>query len=300
MALVACVWCSYRHRNVRPGNPQAVVTAWVDHHVVGLGHVAIDATGARRLGFVKMVGRDVIGRGQVTACTKGVSRFVHSCAVRIVTITARNARPVHLALQERAVHVHFVEDLSIRVVQALFEQSRSMRIEERITRPVVVFERSSASMTLGARFYLGAGRSWNRSSCIALLGAEHPRASGTIFKLDGETIGPIAVRPASSPQSVLGSGAVACLARNVDLRPGGVVLPSGKVEVLLQVGRVALGAHVVPVLVWAGPMERVVGGDFFVRIEVKPPLAAVLRRPAVPRDAQCLAPAVREFDEVLL
>ncbi len=65
-----------------PDSPQAVVAARVDHHVVCLRHMVFDTPGARRLGFVKVVGRDVIGRRQVAACTKGVASIVHSSAVR--------------------------------------------------------------------------------------------------------------------------------------------------------------------------------------------------------------------------
>ena len=40
--------------------------------------------------------------------------------------------------------------------------------------------------------------------------------------------------------------------------------------------------------------------DLLVWIEVKPALAALIFRPAVPRQRQRLKPAVREFDEILL
>src|SRR5262249_20437166 len=65
-------------------------------------------------------------------------------------------------------------------------------------------------------------------------------------------------------------------------------------------GRVAPGAHEVPVLVQLGPMQDVVVLNLLVRIEVKPPLPALLLRSAVPGDRQRLQPAVGKFDEVLL
>jgi len=47
-------------------------------------------------------------------------------------------------------------------------------------------------------------------------------------------------------------------------------------------------------------MQDVVVLDFLVRIEVKPALAALLSRAAVPGNRERLQPAVRKFDEILL
>ena len=77
--------------------------------------------------------------------------------------------------------------------------------------------------------------------------------------------------------------AVAGLAAYVDFGPGGVKRVARQVVVLLQVRRVAVGAHVVPVLLAAGPVQWIVGRDFFVGVEVEP--AFVFR---VPGDRQRL------------
>jgi hypothetical protein len=73
-----------------------------------------------------------------------------------------------------------------------------------------------------------------------------------------------------------------------------------RIIVLAHAGRVALGAHEIPVLVQLGPMQDVVVFDLLVRIEMEPALAALLLRAAVPGDRERLQPAVREFDEILL
>ena len=62
----------------------------------------------------------------------------------------------------------------------------------------------------------------------------------------------------------------------------------------------ALGAHEIPVLVQLGPVQHVVVADVFVRIEMKPALAALILRPRVPGNRQRLDAPVREFDQVLL
>ena len=70
--------------------------------------------------------------------------------------------------------------------------------------------------------------------------------------------------------------------------------------VLLQVGRVAPGALVIPVLVDASPVQRIAGPKLPVWIEMIPALAALGRRPRVPGDSQSLEAAVRQGDQILL
>ncbi len=72
------------------------------------------------------------------------------------------------------------------------------------------------------------------------------------------------------------------------------------IVVLGDAGRVALGAHVVPVLVQLGPVQLVVGADRLVRVEVEPALAARGLGAAVPGDRQRLQASVGELDQVLL
>ncbi len=62
----------------------------------------------------------------------------------------------------------------------------------------------------------------------------------------------------------------------------------------------AVGAHEVPVLLPAGPVQFVRVIDAVARVQVKPALAAFGLRARVPRDRQRLHPAIRQFDEVLL
>ncbi len=89
-------------------------------------------------------------------------------------------------------------------------------------------------------------------------------------------------------------------ARDVHIGPAGSVAVGGEVEVLLQAGGMAVGAHVVPGLVRAVPVQPVAGAQRLVRIQMKPALAALILRPAVPRDPKRLKAAARHRDQILL
>jgi len=88
---------------------------------------------------------------------------------------------------------------------------------------------------------------------------------------------------------------VAGLAADVDLGPGRVVGAALGVEALDEVGRMALGAHAVPVLGVARPVEPVGARDPLARIQEEPPLPR-----HVPRQRERLHPTSREADQVLL
>src|SRR5262249_42865636 len=81
---------------------------------------------------------------------------------------------------------------------------------------------------------------------------------------------------------------VAGLAPDIDIAPVGIETTRIRVVVLLQVGRVALGALVVPVLCRVRPVQHVAMIDLLVWIEMKPALPALLLRARIPRDAERL------------
>ena len=62
----------------------------------------------------------------------------------------------------------------------------------------------------------------------------------------------------------------------------------------------AIGTHVIPVLLGAGPVQLITCIDGQFRIQVKPALPAVTFRPAIPCNSQCLHPAIRKLNQVLL
>ena len=57
--------------------------------------------------------------------------------MRIVAIGATYRFVIHLALHERAVHVHLVEDLAIRVIQAGLQGERFEVIQQGTTMRII-------------------------------------------------------------------------------------------------------------------------------------------------------------------
>src|SRR5205807_9119644 len=72
-----------------------------------------------------------------------------------------------------------------------------------------------------------------------------------------------------------------------------------RLVILGDPGRMALRAHEIPVLVQLGPMQDVVVLDLFVRVEMKPALAALLLGTRVPGDGERLQPPVGKLDQIL-
>ena len=95
--------------------------------------------------------------------------------------------------------------------------------------------------------------------------------------------GQAALLPVLGPRDVRRPRSVARLARHVDLGPRRLVGVGRQVVVAPEIGRVAVGAHVVPVLVRARPVERIVVRDLLLRVEVEPALAALRPWAASPR-----------------
>ena len=186
-----------------------------------------------------------------------------------MAVGAADAVGVHLAFEERSVFVVLVEDLAVGVIDAAGQQLRLVVVEQRLARAEVGVDRVAAGVALGTGLDL---------RCV----------------VDGfeirQAVADVAVperRPATGQRHVNAARAVALFATDVDVGVGGVVRVRGKVVILVQVGRVALGAGSVPILGDAGPVERVVGGEAFVgrigRRDFEPALAV-----SVPGDAEHL------------
>src|SRR5262245_48538772 len=102
------------------------------------------------------------------------------------------------------------------------------------------------------------------------------------------------------PGNVARAGAVTGLAGYVDIGPAGRIRVGGEVVILFQIGRVAILALVVPGLIAAGPVQPVSGSELLVGIKVKPTLATLFLRPAVPSNAERLILSSGKSDQVLL
>src|SRR3954447_5770147 len=266
-------------------------------------------TGERRIGALVVVmrrGRVLVGRMALQA--DAVARKPQAGAVRLVAVAAGDARREHLALLERTVVENLVEHLPVGMVEPAGERRDPMRVRQPSAGDPILRERATTRVTQPAGLHLlaqhrrgeGVGRvpyaGVDRPDTIPPLVEANQQAHGWVF---GFAEGPPALTLAG-PGDMARALAVAGLAADADLGPGGGEAVVRRIIVLVHARRVALGAHEVPVLVQLGPMQDIVVADLLMGIEVEPALAAVVLRSAVPGDRQRLQAAVRERDQVLL
>ena len=125
-----------------------MVAPRVDLHVGALGHVAVGAK--RAIGTCRMM--RVRGRIETAARVEvrksfrlgfsvalgayGVAIGLEGRFVRLVAVEAYDAGPRHLALLERAVFEHLVQDLPVGKVEVRAQQVGREMIEKRLARPV--------------------------------------------------------------------------------------------------------------------------------------------------------------------
>ena len=258
---------------IGPGDLETVVPAGVYHHIGPLRHMAIDAL--RSFRFLRMpdVLERVVDSHIVALSAECIPLEFQPRRMRIVAIGAHNALRVHLALQERAVHVHLIAYLPIGKVQFLFEQFGLVVVQEDIARDMIRVDDPAPRVAGCTRLHLlvrrrkGCGKARRRRvvcSGLRLLHMGFPRS-------------------------------MACFAAHVDFRKGGLIGAGGQVEIALQVGGMAIRTHVIPVHAVARPVEPVRRGDAFVFCEREPPFT--LR---IPGDGECLQAPVFQRDEILL
>ena len=227
-----------------------------------------------------------------------IARSAQLQAVRLVAITAHHAGLVHLALHKRAVFVDFVANLAVGVVQRRLRQGQTMSVQQ-VRAIVVIPQRPTARVTAAAAVYLRVGLQWrgaprNMSACResplpALCQGGGKAAVRRILEL-----------PLFSQRQMLFAGTVAGLAAHVQFRKFCIERAGLCLVVLLQVGAVAFGAAGVPVLVGAGPVQRVLVIDLLVRVQVIPALPALGGGARIPGDTQGLQPTAGQRQQVLL
>ena len=217
--------------------------------------------------------------------------------MRLVAVGAGDAGRVHPALQERAVDEHLAVDLAVSVVQRRVEQRGAVAVEQRLADRVPVAEWRAAGMTGSAHLGFGACGQRRHALGDALTVEELPLALATIMQEHREAPCRVGgVGTGLRPGDMAGARAVAGFAGDVQRGPGGMIAVALQVIAAHEVGRVAVGAHPVPVLIDPGPVQLVVMGDLLARVEVKPALAALLLWPGVPGERQRLEAAAGEGD----
>ena len=236
---------------------------------------------------------------QVALSADAVAGRPQLLPVGIVTVRAGDALRRHPAGEERAVVVDLVAHLAVGPVQPRLDQRRPEGVVQRLAGHVIIGELAAPGMAACADLDLRRRRPGNGPAGAPGFGIEGP-ADAVPFIEPGQQTIPAALTVATRPGHVRLARAVAGLAGDVDFRPGRVEGIAPGVVILAQVGGVAVRALVVPVLVDAGPVQRIARADVLAGVEVKPALAACVRRTGIPGDGQRLQPAARKLDQVLL
>ena len=115
MAIVAAVGCSKPCRDIRSGNPEAVVVPAIDYHVCAFRHVARRARELQACFLVVMMTCGGVFFGCMTLQAHPTSRRAELRTMWFVAIAARDAGGEHPALLERRVVIHLIEHLAIRL-----------------------------------------------------------------------------------------------------------------------------------------------------------------------------------------
>ena len=281
--------------------------ALVDDHVGADRHVAGGA-GERRIdpGMMAVLGALVFGGVALQA--DAIAGKAQLGAVRVVAVAAGDAGREHLALLERAVIVDLVEHLPVGGIEARGKRRDGVGFGQPAPRNPILGELAAARMAEAAGLDLLAEQAWRQVAMrIAGRGIGRPGDAGAVVEADQQPLARIlalAERPPAllllGPGDVRRALPVTGLAADIDLRPGGGEMIGRRIVVLAHAGRVALGAHEIPVLVQLRPVQEVAGADLLVGIEVEPALAALVLRAAVPGERERLQAAVGKLDEILL
>ncbi len=252
-------------------------------------------------------GRGIFAGG-VALQADAVTRRTKFCAVRLVTVAAGDAGREHPALLERAVVVDLVQHLAVGTVEPARDRRDDMGVREPPSRHPVLGKLAAARVTQAAGLDLFAhqgGREVSprvtraridRPDDIAALVEPNEQPFARVLALAEWPPALLRAGPADVPRPL----SMTRLAAHADFREARGEAVGRRVVILAHAGRVASRAHEIPVLIQPGPVQHVVVLDLLVRIEVKPALAALVLRPAVPGDRQRLQAAIGKLDQILL
>ena len=250
----------------------------------------VDASGCRWCGVV-------VGAGEMALGTHAVAFHNQLVAVRVMAVGTGHTGLMHLALNEGAVHVHFVADLPVRPVERFFDDSQTVGIEQRLA-GVVLAQRAAPGVT--ARAAVNLVVSGQRFTALCDIGAFSP-LPGT-SRLEAHRKAGLGGRQASriGERDVLTARPMTGLTAHIDLLVVGIEPVVHRVVAFLDVGAVTFRAAGIPVKETARPMQRVAGRNMLVGVEVVPPLSALAFGPGVPGHRERLQPAIAEGQQILL
>jgi len=267
--------------------------------------MALHTAGSLFCGIVMVVLSLSILICPVTTVAEGVPVHKYFAAVGLMAILTNHTRLVHLGLQKGTIHIDLILDLSVREIKVLVQQRRPVGIQKRPAMVVVLRSHSSPGMTPGAHLDQLVRLPGNRTPGGDRIGLEYPGGIVCILQEQyeshvGGNIGTASRLHLSGPVDMLRSGTMTRFARYIDFGPCRVICFFSIGVVLSQVGGVALGTHVVPVLGYPCPVQYIFGRDPLILVDVKPPLAALAGRTSIPADGEALVPSPGEFNQVLL
>ncbi len=136
--------------------------------------------------------------------------------------------------------------------------------------------------------------------CVAGGRIDTPRDAAPLVERDAEAFGRVRSWFGLCPRDVCRARPMARLATDRHLRPRGREAVVRRVVAFAHIGRMAIGAHEVPVLRALRPVQLVAEVDLLVRVQVKPALAALGCLARIPGDRQGLNLPAGQFDQVLL
>jgi hypothetical protein len=287
MTLAAGIRATERLRQVGTRDAQAVVLAGMDHHVVLRRHVAGHALGALAAGLVVVVPGGVEFGGVVAARTQRIALGTQLQGMRLMTVHARDAVLVHPALQEGAPDVNLLALLTVGVVVGRGQHGQPVAVFERRVRLAFLAQRRAAGVAGRAGVHAGAVGRLVAHGNTGIAGREFPglvparsqRRQALVAALCR-----VGWPGIPRPVDMQGTLAVAGLAGDIDFAVGRLVGVAGRSVTLLQIGRMAFGALQRPVLVAAGPVQRILVIDLLALLKMEPALATLILRPRIPGD----------------
>ena len=268
--------------------------------------------------MVMMFGRIVAG-GEMAAGTDGVAVRLEAQAVGIMTVAANDPLMVHAALDEGAEDKDLVLDLAVREIEVRLQQGQPKALVQGLAGFDLVPDAAAPGMAAGAGLGLEVGSPGWLATGFASLGGKLPGAAIAILQVHQQPPGRIIRRGGNGrliracptrrrrpsggglgPRQMAGTGAMAGLAGDVDLRVTGVVALALGVIALLQVRGMAVRALIIPGLIRRRPVQRMAVVYRLVRVEMEPVLPPLLLGAGIPGQAQALEPPARELDQILL
>ena len=215
--------------------------------------MTFDASRARRSAAVKVMRRAIVFSCRVTLEAHAVALRAQLQAMRLVTIAAGHTRVKHPALDEGAVLVDFIFDLSVGVVQIVIEQCDPVVVADRLAMDVILVDLAAPRMASRAHLDFACGPARDTAPRVAADRIDNPGRIAALVERDQQAIGFRIAEPRSAvfvrPRHMTGARPVAGLARDVDFRVSGGIGARAEIIVLAQVGRMAIGAHEIPVLI---------------------------------------------------